>query len=143
MTSPSIVRNQQQTFLRLWQSVHPHVRTDRDLPARLQTSCARRGFGARDRRLYRELLYTAVRDLPWMEELAARAERRWSGALAWLAADAPATDGFRSALAADWPECPASVSGRARVLGVGRDLMPGRFFASTVPRPLSLPIWTC
>jgi 16S rRNA (cytosine967-C5)-methyltransferase len=127
LTSPSIVRNQQQTFLRLWQSVHPHVRTDHNLPARLQAVLRRREFGARDRRLYRELLYTAVRYLPWMEELGARAETEMVRALAWLAADAPATHGFRSALAADCPECPATVAGRARFLGVGRELMPEWF----------------
>src|SRR5208283_3785625 len=127
LTSPSIVRNQQQTFLRLWQSVHPQVRADHSLPARLQTVLRRRGFGARDRRLYRELLYTAVRYLPWMEELGARAETEMVRALAWLAADAPATEGFRSALVADWPECPATVAARARFLGVSRELMPEWF----------------
>jgi 16S rRNA (cytosine967-C5)-methyltransferase len=127
LTSPSIVHNQQQTLLRLWQSVHPHVPTDHSLPARLQAVLRRREFGARDRRLYRELLYTAVRYLPWMEELAARGETEMVRALAWLAADVPATHGFRSALAADCPECPATVAGRARFLGVGRELVPAWF----------------
>ena len=127
MTSPSIIANQQQTFWRLWRGVLPHVRTDRDLHTRLQALLRRREFGSRDRRLYRELLYTAVRHLPWMEELAARPQPEVIGALAWLAADTPATHEFRSALAGDRPECPSSVSGRARVLGVGRDLMPGWF----------------
>jgi len=86
LTSPSIVRNQQQTFQRLWRNVLPHIRTDRDLPARIQSLLRRREFGSRDRRLYRELLSTAVRHLPWMEELATRMKPDSLGALAWLAA---------------------------------------------------------
>lgn len=127
MISPSIVRNQEQTFLRLWQSVLAHVRTDRDLPTRLHGVLRRREFGARDRRLYRELLYTAVRHLPWMEELAARAEPDFVPALAWLAADTPATHGFRTELLAGWPGCPATVAGRAQFLGVSRELLPEWF----------------
>ncbi|HZL44609.1 MAG TPA: RsmB/NOP family class I SAM-dependent RNA methyltransferase [Opitutaceae bacterium] len=127
MTSPSIVRNQQQTFGRLWQSVHPYVRADRDLPARLQAVLRRREFGARDRRLYRELLYTAVRHLPWTEQLAARAETEMIRAVAWLAADTPATHEFRAALAGDWPDCPAAVAGRAQFLGVDGGLLPEWF----------------
>jgi 16S rRNA (cytosine967-C5)-methyltransferase len=127
LTSPSIVRNQQQTFLRLWQSVRLHVGTDHNLPARLQAALGRREFGARDRRLYRELLYTAVRYLPWVEELEAGTKTEMVRALAWLAADTPATHGFRSALVADWPECPATVAGRARFLAVGRELVPEWF----------------
>lgn len=127
MTSPSIARNQQQTFLRLWRGVHPRVRTDRDLPARLQTALRRREFGARDRRLYRELLYTAVRYLPWTEELASRSETEMVRAIAWLAADTPATRGFRSALADGRPDCPGTVAGRAQALGVGGQPMPEWF----------------
>ena len=127
MTSPSIVPNQQQTFERLWAGVLPHVRADRNLPARLQAALHRRGFGSRDRRLYRELLYTAVRYLPWVEELAARSAADMVRALAWLAADTPATREFRSALAAGWPECPATVAGRAQFLGVTGGLLPEWF----------------
>jgi 16S rRNA (cytosine967-C5)-methyltransferase len=127
LISPSIVRNQQQTFQRLWRSLLPHVRTDRDLPARIQTLLRRREFGSRDRRLYRELLYTAVRHLPWIEELSGRAQPDIIHALAWLAADTPATRGFRSSLVDDWPACPATVAGRAQILGVKRGLLPEWF----------------
>jgi 16S rRNA (cytosine967-C5)-methyltransferase len=127
LTSPSIIRNQQQTFLRLWQSVLPHVRIDRDLPARLQRMLRRREFGSRDRRLYRELLYTAVRHLPWIEELTSREKPDILGALAWLAADTPATHEFREALLAGWPDCPATVAGRAQFLGVTREFLPEWF----------------
>jgi 16S rRNA (cytosine967-C5)-methyltransferase len=60
--------NQLRTFEALWTEIAPHVRTDRNLPARIQQRLAReKRFGSRDRRLYRELLYTALRYLPWLE----------------------------------------------------------------------------
>lgn len=127
MTSPSIIRNQQQTFLRLWESVRRHVRTDRALPARLQAALRRPEFGSRDRRLYRELLYTGVRYLPWMEELADRTDGKMLRALAWLAADTPATHDFRATLVAGWPDCEPTVAGRALFLGVGRAVIPEWF----------------
>ena len=127
MTTPSITRNQRQTFLRLWRGVGPHVATDHNLPARIQTILRRREFGSRDRRLYRELLYTAVRYLPWAEELATRAEAEVVRALAWLAADTPATHEFRSELVAAWPECPGSVAARAQFLGVSSGVLPEWF----------------
>jgi 16S rRNA (cytosine967-C5)-methyltransferase len=127
LTSPSIIRNQQQTFLRLWQSTLPHVFTDRALPTRIQTALRRREFGSRDRRLYRELLYTAVRHLPWIEELATRTEEEMLRGLAWLAAETPATHDFRTQLTAGLPNCPADADGRAQFLGVSRPLMPEWF----------------
>lgn len=127
MTSPSIIRNQQQTFLRLWQGLLPHVCADRALPTRIQTALRRREFGSHDRRLYRELLYTAVRHLPWIEELAARTEEEMLRGLAWLAAETPATHDFRAPLIAGQPDCPADAAGRAQYLGVSRLVMPEWF----------------
>jgi 16S rRNA (cytosine967-C5)-methyltransferase len=127
LISASIVRNQQQTFLRLWKRLQPHARIDRNLPSRLQEALRLREFGSRDRRLYRELLYTAVRYLPWIEELALRSEAEVVRAVAWLAAPTTATQPVRDALLADWPELPALISGRAQHLGVSRELLPGWF----------------
>lgn len=129
MTSASIARNQQQTFLCLWQRLQPRVRADRNLPSRLQEALRQRAFGSRDRRLYRELLYTAVRYLPWIEELAARSGADAVRAVAWLAAPTPATQPFRAAVIPDWPEPPALISGRAQHLGVTRELLPEWFRA--------------
>jgi 16S rRNA (cytosine967-C5)-methyltransferase len=122
-----IACNQQQTVLRLWRSLQPHLQSDRNLPARIQEALRRREFGARDRRLYRELLYTAVRYLPWIEELTARSEDEAVRAVAWLATDTPATSGFRAALVPGWPPLPPLVSARARHLGVGGELLPDWF----------------
>ncbi|MDR0901849.1 MAG: RsmB/NOP family class I SAM-dependent RNA methyltransferase [Opitutaceae bacterium] len=61
-------QNQARAFLALFDELRPHLRADRNLPARIQQRLARdRRFGSRDRRLYRELLYTAIRHLPWFE----------------------------------------------------------------------------
>ena len=129
MVNPAIIRNQQQTFGRLWRSLAPYVRTDRNLPVRLQEALRRREFGARDRRLYRELLYTALRHLPWTEEIALRSEEEAARAVAWLAADIPATHEYRATLTAGWPPLPPTVAERARQLGVARELLPAWFWA--------------
>src|ERR1035438_7189232 len=99
----------------------PHARIERLLGGD-------RRFGARDRRLYRELIYTTLRNLPWIEPLLdatagpappsgcgpGAAEER---AIAWLAADTPATHAFRAELSGGFPsEPPASVAGRAGIL---------------------------
>lgn len=125
--NPAIVRNQQQIFLRLWRSLLPHLRSDRHLPARIQEALRRREFGARDRRLYRELLYTALRYFPWVEEITARSEVLATRAVAWLAADTPATRGFREAVVPDWPPLPPTMPARAHHLGVSRELLPAWF----------------
>jgi len=100
----SIAANQQRTFLRLLAALQPHWRRDRALPARIQNLLTRdRAFGSRDRRLYRELIYTTLRHLPWIEPYLgsdpAEAVRR----VAWLAADLPATAPFRAAFASGHP----------------------------------------
>jgi 16S rRNA (cytosine967-C5)-methyltransferase len=109
--------NQARTFLRLLAELRPHWRRDAALPARIQALLAReRAFGSRDRRLYRELIYTTLRYLPWIEpQLDANpdeAVRR----VAWLAAEIPATKNFRAALATGAP--PA---------GDKRELLPAWF----------------
>jgi len=134
----SIARSQQQTYLRLWRRVQPHARGDRNLPSRMQDALRHREFGSRDRRLYRELLYTAVRYLPWIEELTVRSE-----------AEAPApspgwppllrrSNVFREALLPGWPEPPALISGRAQHLGVNRELLPD-WFRSHCPEAFASP----
>ena len=66
----SVARNHREIFLHLLGNLRPHWRRDPALPARIQALLTRnRRFGARDRRLYRELLYTTLRHLPWIEPL--------------------------------------------------------------------------
>jgi 16S rRNA (cytosine967-C5)-methyltransferase len=93
----NVVGSQRHTFLQLLALVHAHWRRDPNLPERIHTMLRRRrGIGARDRRLYRELLYTTVRHLPWVE---GRTDEELVALVAALAADTPATRAFRAALA--------------------------------------------
>src|ERR1700759_1730539 len=120
----SVASSQQQVFLRLLRQLSPHWRRDVALPRRIQQLLAgERAFGSRDRRLYRELIYTTLRYLNWVEpwldasalpalrslgEGEATTRSTLSGTafstlfalelIAWLAADLPATRTFRAAL---------------------------------------------
>ncbi len=125
-----IAANQGRTFLRLLAELRPHLRTDRNLPARIQQRLAKeKRFGSRDRRLYRELLYTAIRHLPWIETLLARSEDDALRAVIWLSVDDPSTRPLKQALPADWPPLPATVAAKATHLGVTEPLLPDWFRA--------------
>lgn len=109
--------SQQRTVLELLAALRPHWHRDRALPARIQQLLARRrAFGSRDRRLYRELIYTALRYLPWIERHLDSAPEFAVQLLAWLAADAPATAHFRTEVLTDWPSCPATTAGKVALL---------------------------
>lgn len=126
----AVAANQGRTFLRLLAEFRPHLRTDRNLPARLQQRLAKeKRFGSRDRRLYRELLYTAIRHLPWIETLLARSEEDALNAVVWLAVDDASTRPLKQALPADWPPLPVTVTARAAHLGVSESLLPEWFRA--------------
>ncbi len=100
----SVAGNQQRTFLRLIAALQPHWRRDHNLPARIQQLLGReRSFGSRDRRLYRELIYTTLRYLPWIEPHLASAPAEAVRRVAWLAADLPATRAFRESFASGLP----------------------------------------
>jgi len=102
--------------------LRPHWRRDPALPARLEILLRRdRRCGARDRRLYRELVYATLRYLPWLEPLLDAEPGPLEQAVAWLAADTPDTAAFRAALAGGWPPCPAAVASRAAQLGADPD----------------------
>jgi 16S rRNA (cytosine967-C5)-methyltransferase len=118
MNAPSsLIRNQQKNFLRLLERLRPHVREDRALPVRIQKLLAQnRAFGARDRRLYRELLYTAIRYWSWLEPRLTKKPDATMRAIAWLAADTPVTHELRAALSGDMPPLPTTIAGRAEFL---------------------------
>ncbi len=100
----SVAHNQRQVLLRLLAALRPHWRRDAALPARISTLFAQhREFGSRDRRLYRELIYTALRYLPWIEPLLASDPDEAVRRLAWFAAALPATKAFRAAFATGEP----------------------------------------
>jgi 16S rRNA (cytosine967-C5)-methyltransferase len=89
----------------------PRARADRNFPAWANRVLAGdRRFGSRDRRYYRELIYTAVRFLPWIETL--RAGDRGLAAL-WLSADVAETADARDALSVDRSSAALPIAGRA------------------------------
>src|SRR5688572_24492299 len=114
----SLAGSQQKIFLRLMAELRPHWRRDLNLPSRIHALfAANRSFGSRDRKLYRELIYTTLRYLPWVEPLLDRDPNRAAQTVAWLAADLPATRAFRAALCAGWPPCPPTLAAKAAHLG--------------------------
>lgn len=128
--------NQARTFLSLFRELHPHIRTDRSLPARIHQRLAReRRFGSRDRRLYREILYTAIRHLPWIEAALARSDDDAIRCVAWLAADLSATRAFRAAFVPpDWPSACNSVAEKAVLLGdLAKDSLLPEWFRAHCP----------
>ena len=132
--------SQGRVFLTLLNALRPHVATDRNLPSRLQQLLAReKRFGSRDRRLYRELLYTALRHLPWIESKLAVSEEDAIRATAWLAAEAPATQAFRKEWTGDWPATPDTVEAKARHLGVDPALLIPSWFAERCPAAMVSP----
>lgn len=93
----SIADSQKHTFLRLIAPLRPSLRTEPSVPSRFENILrVEKGLGSRDRRLYRELFYTLLRCLPWLE--AADDEALASG-LAFLCAESPATRPFKQSFA--------------------------------------------
>ncbi|HZZ58320.1 MAG TPA: hypothetical protein VFE31_10860, partial [Opitutaceae bacterium] len=131
--------------------LRPWAARDRALPARIERLLkSDRRLGARDRRLYRELIYTYLRFRPWLDALppggaaglpgkdrAPPDDGPWFEALAWLAADTPATAKFREGTLAQaqqaWPPCPARVEDKAKILAP--------FASEATPLPSLLPEW--
>ena len=122
----SFASSQKQNYLRLVESIRPHWRDDFRLPDRIQKLLARdKRFGSRDRRLYRELLYTTLRFLPWIEPLLEANPDKASATVAWLAADLKSTRNYRAELTANWPALPASLDEIAKYLCTKtHDLLP-------------------
>lgn len=122
----SFARSQKQNYLRLVDAIRPHWRDDFRLPDRIQKILGRdKRFGSRDRRLYRELLYTTLRFLPWIEPLIETDPDKAAATVAWLAADLKSTRNYRAELTADWPELPDSLDAIAEILSAKtHDLLP-------------------
>lgn len=126
----SVAGSQQRTFLGLLAELRPHWRRDPALPARIQALLARnKAFGSRDRRLYRELIYTTIRYLPWVEPLLDSDPERAAKVVAWLAHESRDTTAYRAAVAGDWPKA-ARLTERAKFLGADpQSLLPDWFRA--------------
>ncbi len=130
----SVAGSQQRTFLHLLAALRPEWRRDQNLPARIQALLTRnRSFGSRDRRLYRELIYTTLRYLPWIEPWLDREPRRAAKIVAWLAANTPATSRVRLELTGDWPPLPPDLAIRAAFLGESVEALLPAWFRANCP----------
>ncbi len=117
---PRIADNQRRYFLQFWRELAPYVRGDSALPRRIKEMLGRnRSVGSRDRRLYRELIYTSLRFLPWVEALAMARPDDFLRAVVWLAPGQKEIGAFGTAVLGDWPPCPggAQLAEKARLLG--------------------------
>ncbi|MDB6093760.1 MAG: Fmu (Sun) domain protein [Verrucomicrobia bacterium] len=129
----SVVSSQQQVFLRLLAHLRPRWHRDLALPREIHQLLSReRSFGSRDRRLYRELIYTALRYLPWIEAGLDSNPSEAVKIIAWLAADTRDTRAFRAELAGDWEALPSLVE-RAAFLGKLPDALLPAWFRDECP----------
>ncbi|HET7535540.1 MAG TPA: RsmB/NOP family class I SAM-dependent RNA methyltransferase, partial [Candidatus Didemnitutus sp.] len=97
----------------------PHISSESALPRRIKDLLGKnRAFGSRDRRLYRELIYTAIRFLPWIAPLLDQSPESEAAAqiVAWLAPEMKDTHAYRAALLEGWPTVPDSLAEKASVL---------------------------
>lgn len=123
--NPAIAANQQRLFLEFMLALRPHLRRDSGLPRRIKELLARqRSIGSRDRKLYRELIYTTLRFLPWIEPALTQSPPLAAKITAWLAPELKPTSHYRAALCGDWPAVPALLAEKAAILA---QLVPGRF----------------
>jgi 16S rRNA (cytosine967-C5)-methyltransferase len=115
--NPNIAANQQRLFLAFLGELRPHLRSDSSLPRRIKEIFARhRAIGSRDRKLYRELVYTALRFLPWVEPYLDKDPAIAAKITAWLAPELKPTAHYRTALCADWPAVPATLAEKSALL---------------------------
>jgi 16S rRNA (cytosine967-C5)-methyltransferase len=136
----SVTGNQQQIYLRLAAELRPHWRRDAAFAQRLHTLIARqRAFGSRDRRLYRELLYTTVRYAPWIEPRLDRDPVEAAATVAWLSADIPATHVYRHTHSTDRPPCPGPVAAKAAILHESAEALLPAWLKEECPQAWSLP----
>ncbi|MEX1256396.1 MAG: RsmB/NOP family class I SAM-dependent RNA methyltransferase [Gemmatimonadota bacterium] len=134
----SLVTSQRETLLRLTATLRPHFRTDRTLPSRIRALLSGdRRFGSRDRRLYRELLFTTVRFLPWLEGLLDTDPARAAATVAWLSAETPATRAFRAELTIGFPPKAEDLFERAAALGREVSSLVPAWLAAECPAALA------
>jgi 16S rRNA (cytosine967-C5)-methyltransferase len=125
----SVARNQARIARDLWRRLQP---LDRGTPARLQGLLADRRFGSRDRRLYRELLVTAIRHARPLAGLCDAEDEAWAAHLAPACAANPDTALFREAFAAAASAAPCEALAKERhTTTPALDLVP-EWFADEV-----------
>lgn len=133
--------SQQRTLLEILRRLRPHWRTDAALPARIDALLSGdRRLGSRDRRLYRELVYSVLRYLPWIEPLLDSDPKEAARRIAWLASDSPAVSAFRDEVSAGLPPCPANADDKARILGADVGALTPSWFRRECPDAWAPPL---
>ena len=128
------IGSQRRVLGELIAKLRPRWRSDANLPARIERLVGGdRRFGSRDRRLYRELIFAALRYLPWVEPLLDSGPDRALQRIAWLAAETPATKAFRAELCAGLPPCPERVADKAAILGAEADALLPEWLRAECP----------
>jgi 16S rRNA (cytosine967-C5)-methyltransferase len=137
----SLAGSQTRTLLAILSRLRPHWRIDAALPARIDSLLGGdRRLGSRDRRLYRELVYTVLRYLPWIEPLLDSEPGEAVARAAWLAADAPPLRAFREAVTGALPPCPPGALEKARILGVDAGALTPDWFLAECPAASAPPL---
>jgi 16S rRNA (cytosine967-C5)-methyltransferase len=133
--------SQERTLIGILGRLRPHWSSDAALPSRIDSLLSGdRRLGSRDRRLYRELIYTTLRYLPWIEPLLDKYPKEAARRIAWLAADIPAVRPFRSVVAAGLPECPWGASEKALILGCDDALLTPEWLRTECPDAFKAPL---
>lgn len=137
----SRVGSQQRTLLQILGRLRPHWRRESNLPARIEALLGGdRRLGSRDRRLYRELIYSALRYLPWIEGLLNTDPPEAVRRIAWLAADTPALRIFRAEVAGAGPHCPVGVREKAEILAADPEALLPAWFHPECPEAFTPPL---
>ncbi len=136
--------SQQRVLIGLLGRLRRHWHSEVALPARIDRLLGKdRRLGSHDRRLYREMIYTALRYLPWIEPLLDADPPAAVRRVAWLAPDTSSVRPFRAELAGDLPALPGGLEAKARVLGEDPDVLAPRWLARECPEAAQSPLRDC
>ncbi|HXQ81083.1 MAG TPA: RsmB/NOP family class I SAM-dependent RNA methyltransferase [Opitutaceae bacterium] len=133
--------SQRRTLVALLARLRPHWRREAGLPSRIDALLGGdRRLGSSDRRLYRELVYAALRYLPWVETLLESNPSEAVRRIAWLAADTPSVRTFRAEISGDLPQCPPGADAKAAVLGADPEALTPDWFRAECPEASLAPL---
>ncbi len=136
MKASSLVENQRRTAFFVIDELATRLTPGRPFMVDLRNLlAARRGFGARDRRIYRDLVFTWLRHRAWFDAVRERDQRRAMDVLVALAPDSPELASLQLALGLPgglsrkpWPELRAGLEALAPGSSfLLRDLLPSWF----------------
>jgi len=92
-------------------SLETHWHTDLNLPARIERLIkSDKRIGSRDRKLYRELIYTTLRYLTWIEPVLKKNRELAVQTIAWLSEETAATKHFKKEASVGWPHSEESLA---------------------------------